>query len=31
VLKDDTLTVTFYGWPHADVFVGTLKKSDSGW
>ena len=25
VLKDDSFCVTFYGWPHADVFVGTFK------
>jgi site-specific DNA-methyltransferase (adenine-specific) len=25
VLKEDTFAVTFYGWPHADVFVGTFK------
>ncbi|MFN8392447.1 MAG: DNA methyltransferase [Bdellovibrionota bacterium] len=27
VLKDDALAVTFYGWPHADVFVGTFKEA----
>jgi adenine-specific DNA-methyltransferase len=26
VLKDDSFVVTFYGWPHADVFVGTFKQ-----
>lgn len=26
VLKDDAFAVTFYGWPHADVFVGTFKE-----
>jgi site-specific DNA-methyltransferase (adenine-specific) len=26
VLKDDTFAVSFYGWPHADVFVGTFKE-----
>ena len=26
VLKDDSLAVTFYGWPHADVFVGVFKE-----
>jgi adenine-specific DNA-methyltransferase len=25
VLRDDSFAVTFYGWPHADVFVGTFK------
>ena len=25
VMKDDTLCVSFYGYPHADVFVGTWK------
>ena len=25
VLKDDSFLVTFYGWPHADIFVGTFK------
>jgi site-specific DNA-methyltransferase (adenine-specific) len=26
VLRDDGLAVTFYGWPHADVFVGAFKR-----
>lgn len=26
VLKDDSFVVTFYGWPHADVFVGVFKE-----
>jgi site-specific DNA-methyltransferase (adenine-specific) len=26
VLKDDRFAVTFYGWPHADVFVGAFKE-----
>jgi site-specific DNA-methyltransferase (adenine-specific) len=26
VLKDDSFLVTFYGWPHSDVFVGNFKK-----
>jgi site-specific DNA-methyltransferase (adenine-specific) len=26
VLKDDSFAVTFYGWPHADVFVGAFKE-----
>lgn len=25
ILKDDAFLVTFYGWPHGDVFVGTFK------
>ena len=25
VMKDDTLCVSFYGWPHADIFVGLWK------
>src|SRR4051812_12514713 len=25
VLKNDSLAVTFYGWPQADIFVGTFK------
>jgi site-specific DNA-methyltransferase (adenine-specific) len=25
VLRDDSFAVTFYGWPHADVFVGAFK------
>ena len=26
LLKDDGFIVTFYGWPHSDVFVGTFKQ-----
>ena len=26
VLKKDSLVVTFYGWPHADIFAGTFKE-----
>jgi site-specific DNA-methyltransferase (adenine-specific) len=26
VLKNDTFCVSFYGWPHADLFVGQWKK-----
>jgi site-specific DNA-methyltransferase (adenine-specific) len=26
VMKDDSFAVTFYGWPHADVFVGAFKE-----
>ena len=26
VMKKDTFCVSFYGWPHADVFVGLWKK-----
>ncbi len=26
VLKPDSLCVSFYGWPHADLFVGTWKE-----
>ncbi|MCU1376744.1 MAG: methylase, partial [Actinomycetia bacterium] len=26
VLRDDSFAVTFYGWPHADVFLGTFKE-----
>ena len=26
VLRDDSFVVTFYGWPHADVFLGTFKE-----
>src|SRR3954470_5565111 len=26
VLKDDSLAISFYGWPHADVFVGVFKE-----
>jgi site-specific DNA-methyltransferase (adenine-specific) len=25
VLRDDTFCVAFYGWPHADLFLGTFK------
>ena len=25
VMRDDSFAVTFYGWPHADVFVGAFK------
>ena len=25
VLKDDSFVVTFYGWPHSDIFAGTFK------
>jgi site-specific DNA-methyltransferase (adenine-specific) len=25
VLKDDAFAVSFYGWPHADVFAGAFK------
>jgi site-specific DNA-methyltransferase (adenine-specific) len=25
-MKNDTFAVSFYGWPHADVFVGTFKQ-----
>ena len=24
-MKADTFAVTFYGWPHADLFVGLFK------
>jgi len=27
LLKDDTFAVTFYGWPHADVFVGAFREA----
>src|SRR5438094_759629 len=26
IMKEDTLCVSFYGYPHADVFVGIWKK-----
>jgi site-specific DNA-methyltransferase (adenine-specific) len=26
VLKDDTFAVTFYGWPHSDLFAGVFKS-----
>ena len=26
VLRNDSFVVTFYGWPHADIFVGTFKQ-----
>jgi adenine-specific DNA-methyltransferase len=26
VMKKDTFCVSFYGWPHADLFVGTWKQ-----
>src|SRR6516164_3424272 len=26
VLKPNSFCVTFYGWPHADLFVGTFKS-----
>lgn len=26
VMKDDTFCVSFYGWPHADIFVGLWKQ-----
>lgn len=26
VLEDDSFAVTFYGWPHADVFAGVFKE-----
>lgn len=26
VMKRDSFAVTFYGWPHADVFVGTFRE-----
>lgn len=26
VLRDDSFAVSFYGWPHADVFVGAFKE-----
>jgi DNA modification methylase len=26
VLKNDSLCLSFYGWPHADTFLGTWKK-----
>ena len=26
VLKPDSLCLTFYGWPHADTFVGSWKQ-----
>lgn len=26
VMKDNTFCVTFYGWPHADAFLGIWKK-----
>src|SRR3954462_13716547 len=26
VLKDDSFVVTCYGWPHADIFVGTFRE-----
>ena len=25
VLRDDSFAVTFYGWPHAELFVGAFK------
>ena len=25
VLKDDSFAVSFYGWPHADIFAGVFK------
>src|SRR5437870_5601574 len=25
VMKPDTFCVSFYGWPHADLFLGTWK------
>jgi len=25
VMRPDTFAVTFYGWPHADIFVGAFK------
>src|ERR1051326_1558526 len=27
VLKPDSLCASFYGWPHAELFVGTLEKN----
>lgn len=27
VLKADTFAVTFYGWPHAELFVGAFKDA----
>lgn len=26
VMRPDSFAVTFYGWPHADVFVGTFRE-----
>jgi len=26
ILREDRFVVTFYGWPHSDVFVGTFKR-----
>lgn len=26
VMRDDTFCVSFYGWPHSDLFVGTWKR-----
>jgi site-specific DNA-methyltransferase (adenine-specific) len=26
VLRPDSLAVTWYGWPHSDLFVGTFKE-----
>ena len=26
VMKPDSFAVTFYGWPHADLFVGVFKE-----
>ena len=26
LLKEDSLCLTFYGWPHADTFLGTWKQ-----
>lgn len=26
LLKPDAFCVSFYGWPHADIFLGTWKK-----
>ena len=27
VPRDDSFAVTFYGWPHADVFVAAFKEA----
>ncbi|BDC49831.1 methyltransferase [Bryobacterales bacterium F-183] len=27
VLREDALCLTFYGWPHADVFLGAWRKA----
>lgn len=30
VMKDDSICISFYGWPDADIFVGSWKKIGFG-